>query len=137
LARGGVVSGCGTGAGVGGGGLVGGMRREGVRTATDSDPDPQRSARRVFGEAGFVSSRSRLIAGRALDVLPRLADGVYDMVVVDGNPADHVACVTAAQRLLRPGGAVVVVDCGPDVAEAVRDDEATWIPALLPTTELV
>jgi len=125
----------GTGTGVSGVWLLRGMRRDGVLTTIDNDPEHQRYARRIFLEAGFASSRSRVIAGRALDVLPRLADGVYDLVVVDGNPADHAAAVQAAQRLLRPGGAVAVVDCGPDLAEAVRDDEATWLPAYLPTPD--
>jgi predicted O-methyltransferase YrrM len=125
----------GTGTGVSGVWLLRGMRRDGVLTTIDNDPEHQRYARRIFLEAGFASSRSRVIAGRALDVLPRLADGVYDLVVVDGNPADHAAAVQAAQRLLRPGGAVAIVDCGPDLAGAVRDDEATWLPAYLPTPD--
>jgi hypothetical protein len=31
----------------------------------------------------------------------------------------------------------VIVECGPDLAEAVRDDEATWLPAYLPTPDAV
>lgn len=127
----------GTGTGVSGLWLLRGMRPDGVLTTIDSDAEHQRYARRIFLEAGYATARSRVIAGRALDVLPRLADGVYDLLVIDGNPADHPACVTAAQRLLRPGGAVVIVECGPDLAEAVRDDEATWIPAYLPTPDAV
>lgn len=127
----------GTGTGVSGVWLLRGMRGDGVLTTIDNDAEHQRYARRIFVEAGFATARSRVIAGRALDVLPRLADGVYDLVVVDGNPADHPACVTAAKRLLRPGGAMAVVDCGPDLAEAVRDDESTWLPAYLPTPDAV
>ncbi len=127
----------GTGTGVSGVWLLRGMRPDGVLTTIDNDAEHQRYARRIFVEAGFATARSRVIAGRALDVLPRLADGHYDLVVIDGNPADHPACVTAAKRLLRPGGAMAVVDCGPDLAEAVRDDEATWLPAYLPTPDAV
>ena len=127
----------GTGTGVSGVWLLRGMRADGVLTTIDSDAEHQRYARRIFVEAGYATARSRVIAGRALDVLPRLADGIYDLVVIDGNPADHPACVTAATRLLRPGGAMAVVDCGPDLAEAVRDDEAAWLPAYLPTPDAV
>jgi predicted O-methyltransferase YrrM len=127
----------GTGTGVSGVWLLRGMRRDGVLTTIDSDAEHQRYARRIFLEAGFPASRSRVIAGRALDVLPRLADGIYDLVVIDGNPADHEASVKAAARLLRPGGAMAVVECGPELAEAVRDDDETWIPALLPAPDAV
>ena len=36
----------------------------------------------MFVEAGYQPSRTRIITGRALDVLPRLADGVYDLLFV-------------------------------------------------------
>jgi predicted O-methyltransferase YrrM len=125
----------GTGTGVSGVWLLRGMRPDGVLTTIDTDAEHQRFARRIFVEAGFAASRSRVIAGRALDVLPRLADGVYDLVFIDGNPAEHDAGVAAAARLLRPGGVVLVVGCGPDVAEDVRDSSDTWLPAMLSTPD--
>jgi predicted O-methyltransferase YrrM len=125
----------GTGTGVSGVWLLRGMRADGVLTTIDSDAEHQRYARRIFLEAGFASSRSRVIAGRALDVLPRLADGNYDLVVLDGNPADQNAGVLAAERLLRRGGAVVVVGCTPELAGAIRDWQDVWLPALVPTPD--
>jgi predicted O-methyltransferase YrrM len=125
----------GTGTGVSGLWLLRGMRPDGVLTTIDTDAEHQRFARRVFLEAGFATSRSRVIAGRALDVLPRLTDGGYDLVVVDGDPAEHDAGVAGAARLLRPGGVVAVVGCAADLADAVRDRPEVWLPALLPTPD--
>ena len=140
----------GTGTGVSGVWLLRGMRPDGVLTTIDLEPEHQRIARRIFTEAGFAASRTRIIAGRALDVLPRLADGVYDLVFVDSEVTEFGACVHAAQRLLRPGGVLAVNgalaggrigdpaarDPGTvavrEVVKAMRESE-DWVPALLPT----
>jgi predicted O-methyltransferase YrrM len=126
----------GTGTGYSGLWLLRGMRPDGVLTTIDPEGEHQRIARRIFLEAGFPAMRSRVIAGRALEVLPRLSDGAYDMVVVDGEPAEAAACVEAAARLLRPGGSLVVIGAGRGtLAEDVRADEETWQSALLPSVD--
>jgi predicted O-methyltransferase YrrM len=96
----------GTGAGVSGLWLLRGMRPDGVLTTVDKDPEHQRAARQAFGEAGVLSGRSRLIVGNALEVLPRLADGGYDLVFVDAAKTEYADYLTEALRLLRPGGVV-------------------------------
>ncbi|BCJ66197.1 O-methyltransferase [Polymorphospora rubra] len=139
----------GTGTGVSGVWLLRGMRADGVLTTIDVENEHQRIARRIFVEAGFVAGRTRIITGRALDVLPRLADGVYDMVFVDADTAEYTPCVDAALRLLRPGGVLAVhgalaggriadpaardleTVAVREVVKAVRESEE-WIPALLP-----
>src|SRR3954447_10792158 len=98
----------GTGTGTSGVWLLRGMRPDGVLTTIDVENEHQRIARRIFLEGGFASSRTRVITGRALDVLPRLADGVYDLVFVDADATEFGACAEAALRLLRPGGVLVV-----------------------------
>ncbi len=60
----------GTGTGVSGVWLLRGMRTDGILTTIDLEPEYQRLARQSFAEAGFAPSRTRIIAGRALDVLP-------------------------------------------------------------------
>jgi predicted O-methyltransferase YrrM len=140
----------GTGTGVSGIWLLRGMRADGVLTTIDIEPEHQRVARRVFAEAAFAPSRTRTITGRALDVLPRLADGVYDMVFVDHDVNEYAAGVCAASRLLRPGGVLILGGAlaggrvgdptvrDPDtvalreVVKSLREAE-DWIPALLPT----
>lgn len=139
----------GTGTGVSGVWLLRGMRVDGVLTTIDVEVEHQRIARRIFTEAGFPPARTRIITGRALDVLPRLADGAYDLVFVDAEATEFSACVDAALRLLRPGGVLAVNGAlaggriGDPAArdvktvtvretiKAIRESE-DWIPALLP-----
>ena len=96
----------GTGCGASGIWLLRGMRPGGVLTSVDVSPEHQRLARTAFGAAGFGSGRYRLINGRALEVLPRLADGIYDLVFCDADKREYPEYLAAALRLLRPGGIV-------------------------------
>ncbi|AKP57517.1 O-methyltransferase [Mycobacteroides abscessus] len=98
----------GTGAGVSGLWLLSGMREDGVLTTIDVEPEHQRSAKQAFSEASIAPSRTRLIGGRAQEVLPRLADESYDLLVIDAAPADQPDFLAGGIRLLRPGGAVVI-----------------------------
>ncbi|MGL4305571.1 MAG: O-methyltransferase [Mycobacteriaceae bacterium] len=98
----------GTGAGVSGLWLLSGMKPEGVLTTIDSEAEHQRAAKIAFTEAGIGSTRTRLINGRAREVLPRLAEGSYDLVFIDAAPSDQPHYVTEGIRLLRSGGAIVV-----------------------------
>ncbi|MFJ9367355.1 O-methyltransferase [Nocardia sp. NPDC101769] len=98
----------GTGAGVSGLWLLDGMREDGTLTTIDSEPEHQRAAREAFRSAEIAPARTRLINGRALDVLPRLADGAYDLVFIDAAPLEHPQYVVQAVRLLRDGGAILL-----------------------------
>ena len=98
----------GTGAGVSGLWLLSGMRDDGVLTTIDVEPEHQRLAKQAFTEAGIGASRTRLIGGRAQDVLTRLADDSYDLVFIDADPLDQPQFVAESVRLLRSGGAIVV-----------------------------
>ena len=83
-----------------------GMRPDGVLTTVDIEAEHQRLAKLAFSEAGVASQRVRLIAGSALDVLPRLTDGHYDLVFCDGDKSEYPSYLVQAVRLLRPGGVV-------------------------------
>ncbi|MCB1287652.1 MAG: O-methyltransferase [Mycobacterium sp.] len=98
----------GTGAGVSGLWLLSGMREDGVLTTIDVEPEHQRLAKLAFTEAGIGPGRTRLIAGRAQEVLTRLADESYDLVFIDATPTQQSQFVTEGVRLLRPGGVIVV-----------------------------
>ena len=139
----------GTGCGTSGIWLLRGMHRDGVLTSVDVEPEHQRLARRAFTDAGFASNRFRLISGKAADVLPRLTDGGYDLVFCDADKQEYPDYLTAALRLLRPGGVVAfdnalwsgwVADPGRtdretvairEVSEQVRQDERL-VPLLVP-----
>ncbi len=98
----------GTGAGVSGLWLLSGMNPRGVLTTIDPEPEFQQSAAMAFRAAQVPSSRTRFINGRALDVLPRMADSSYDVVVIDGLPEEVGAYSEHALRMLRPSGALVI-----------------------------
>lgn len=117
----------GTGAGVSSLWLLHGMRDDGVLTTIDSEPEHQRAAKLTLRESGIAPARARLINGRALDVLPRLADGGYDLVFVDCAPVDHPHYVREGVRLLRSGGVIVLHNAlaGGRVADSSARDEET------------
>ena len=97
----------GTGAGISGIALLRGMRADGILTTVDVEAENQRVARSTFAAGGISPARTRLITGRALEVLPRLTDGAYDIVFIDGDKSEYAAYLDEAVRLLRPGGAAV------------------------------
>ena len=132
----------GTGCGSSGIWLLRGMRPGGVLTSVDTEPEYHRLARKAFTQAGFATNQARLILGRALDVLPRLSDGAYDLVFCDADQASYPEYLTASLRLLRAGGIMVFNDTlspGPGPAEdgirelagTIRIDERL-VPLLLP-----
>lgn len=98
----------GTGTGVSGLWLIDGMPADGVLTTIDSEPDHQLAAKDAFAAAGVPHQRTRVISGRAQDVLARMTDGAYDLAFIDGDKGEYAEYVTAAVRLLRPGGVLVL-----------------------------
>lgn len=98
----------GTGVGVSGLWLLKGMTADGVLTTVDDEAENTRAAKRAFADAGIPTQRTRLITGRPLEVLGRLADAGYDMVFLRGSSSEAAQYVEEAIRLLRPGGLVIV-----------------------------
>jgi predicted O-methyltransferase YrrM len=139
----------GTGCGASGIWLLRGMRPGAVLTTVDVEPEHQRLARAAYLAAGFPASRYRLIGGLALEVLPRLADGAYDIVFCDADRQEYGDYLVAALRLLRPGGLIIFngvlpggspmermpaeaeVRAAAELREQVRSDERL-VPLLLP-----
>ncbi len=139
----------GTGTGVSGVWLLRGMPANGVLTTIDVEPEHQRAARETFSAAGIAGNRARVIAGRALEVLPRLTDGAYDLAFIDADKKEYQGYLDAAFRLLRAGGVVAfdnalwrdkVADPAQrdetttalrELGRSLRDDER-FVPCLLP-----
>jgi predicted O-methyltransferase YrrM len=135
----------GTGCGSSGIWLLRGMRPGSTLTSVDIEPEYHRMTRKAFAQAGFAPNQCRLILGRALDVLPRLSDGAYDMVFCDADPRNYPDYLSAALRLLRTGGIAAFNhallsgtsgdagddDLAFDLASHVRADERL-VPVLLP-----
>ena len=117
----------GTGAGTSGVWLLRGMRPDGVLTTVDIEPENQKAAREAYAAAGASPGRYRLINGAAGEVLPRLTDGVYDLVFVDADKIAYGDYYEQAVRLLRAGGIVAFDNClrRDRVADASVQDDAT------------
>ncbi|MBD8059731.1 O-methyltransferase [Cellulomonas sp. JH27-2] len=117
----------GTGAGVSSLHLLRGMPADGVLTTIDIEVEHQRAAKEAFADEGLRATRTRTISGRALDVLPRLTDGAYDLVLVDADKENAAAYVEQAVRLLRSGGVLAVAGAlwHDRVADPARRDETT------------
>lgn len=142
----------GTGAGTSGLWLLDGMPKDGVLTTIDISAEHQRAAREAYAEAGHATQRTRVISGRATEVLPRMTDGAYDMVVIDADKGNYPAYVEHGIRLLRSGGVLAldnmlwhdrVADPAArdeqttvlrDLGKALRDNE-DLLPAMLPVSD--
>ena len=142
----------GTGTGVSGLWLLRGMRADGVLTTVDVEAEHQRAAREAFTDAEVATSRYRMINGSAVEVLPRLTDGGYDLVFVDADKSSYGIYYEQALRLLRSGGVVAFDNAlwhdrvadntarDPDtvmireLGKAVRDD-ARLVSAMLPVSD--
>lgn len=127
----------GSAAGVTGLWLLKGLPERGVLTSVEPDAHRHGLAAQAFTEAG-VSGRVRAIEGDPGTVLPRLADGGYDLVLLQqGDDPTHLE---HGLRLVRAGGLVVVRgaaprerarsvvaglvgDAGTDPLEALADDD--------------
>lgn len=120
----------GTGTGVSGLWLLRGMHPEGVLTSIDAEAEHQRLARASFSAEGVPTSRARLINGRALDVLPRLADASYDIVFCSADRREYPDYLQQVVRLLRPGG-VLIFDGAARAADGnARDAESAALRRL-------
>lgn len=116
----------GTGAGVSGMWLLRGAPQA-VLTTIDNEPEHLAAARQAFADAKIPAARSRFITGRAADVLPRMNEGSYDIVLIDADPENVIDYVAHGLRLVRTGGLVLVprVLAGGKVADPVQRDAVT------------
>jgi predicted O-methyltransferase YrrM len=84
------------------------MTDDGVLTTVDEEAENTRAARQAFADAGVAPQRTRLITGRPLEVLSRLADQAYDMVFLNGEVHETARYLDEVRRLLRPNGLVAI-----------------------------
>jgi predicted O-methyltransferase YrrM len=113
----------GTGSGVSGLWLFSGAANDAVLTSIDTEREHAAAARTVFEESGLSSQRFRLITGIIMEVVGKLADNNYDLVVVR-PAADLMDLIHESYRLLRPGGILFVdqVLSGGKVADPTQRD---------------
>ena len=96
-------------------------------TAIDDEAEHLAAAKRFVIADGGRATALRMIHGRSLEVLPRLTEAGYDLVVI-GEPLDRIAAhLQHALRLVRPGGTIIALRAlnGGRVAEPARRDAVT------------
>lgn len=91
----------------------------------DSDIEHQAAAKLAFIDAGIAANRTRIISGKAEDVMSNMADAAYDLVLLDANAETLQFQIREAARLLKKGGAIAIAhalwrDRVPD--PAMRDE---------------
>jgi predicted O-methyltransferase YrrM len=113
----------GTGSGVSGLWIFQGLPRDGTFTSIDTERENSGNARKVFEEAGILPQRFRLITGNIVDVVGKLADNNYDLIII--RPAqDLFDVVQESYRLLNAGGVLILDDVlsGGKVADPTQRD---------------
>lgn len=140
----------GTGSGVGSLWLFDGMLPSGTLTSIDDEMEHSQIAKLAFQEADIAQSRYRLITNSVLDVISKLTDRGYDLVVLRHNPEDLSYVINEAHRILRSGGALVidnyygggkVCDAAQrdpktvalrDAGKIIKNDTDHWVSSLIP-----
>ena len=105
-----------------------------VLATIDTEPDRQNAARTAFADAKIAANRTRVISGRASEVMSNMADGGYDLVFLDADRETLEEQLAEAIRLVRRGGAIAIAhalwrDRVPD--PALRDDSTAILRDVL------
>ena len=113
----------GTSSGVSGLWVLQGLPSDGVLTTIDAEREHSKIARIVFEEADIPSTKYRIITGNLIDVIGKLADNSYE-VVITRDGMDLFEVVQESHRLLRSGGLLVIDHAlsGGKVADSTQRD---------------
>lgn len=143
----------GTGSGVGALWVLDGMIPSGTLTSIDDELEHATVARTAFLEAEIAPSRYRLITNPVMDVMTKLTDRAYDLVIYRHNPEDLPEAITEAHRILRSGGIFVIDNYfgGGKVSDPAQRDSKTvalrdagkslknqpefWMTSLIPVSD--
>jgi predicted O-methyltransferase YrrM len=97
----------GTGAGVSALWLLS-ASEDSILATIDTQSEFQLAAKLAFKDAGISANRTRIISGKATEVMSNMADAAYDLVFLDADKQELESQLSQASRLLRPGGVVVI-----------------------------
>jgi predicted O-methyltransferase YrrM len=119
----------GTGSGVGGLWLLQGMPADGVLTTIDSEREHSKIARNIFEEAGIASTKYRIITGKLIEVVGKLADNSYRLLKSNG--------LLIIDQVLSGGKVADSTQRDPesisrrDVIKVIKEDER-WLATVIP-----
>lgn len=140
----------GTGSGVGALWLLEGMMQNGTLTSIDDEMEHTTIAKLALADADIAAPRFRLITNSVMDVMTKLADRAYDLVIFRHNPEDLSFAITEAHRILRSGGVFAIdnffgngkvqdpAQRDPktialrDAGRAIKADTDSWVTSLIP-----
>jgi predicted O-methyltransferase YrrM len=140
----------GTGSGVGSLWLLDGMLESGTLTSIDDEMEHTQIAKLAFADADITQSRYRLITNTVVDVISKLTDRAYDLVVLRHNPEDLSYVISESHRILRSGGTLVIdnyygggkvndaTQRDPktvalrDAGKIIKNDSEHWVSSLIP-----
>jgi predicted O-methyltransferase YrrM len=140
----------GTGSGVGSLWLLEGMLSSGTLTSIDDEMEHTSIAKIALADAEIEQPRFRLITNSVMDVMTKLTDRAYDLVVFRHNPEDLSFAISEAHRILRSGGVFVIDNFFgggkvPDPAQrdpktialreagkSIKSDTDSWVTSLAP-----
>lgn len=141
----------GTGSGVGALWLLEGMMASGTLTSIDDEMEHTNIAKMALADAGIAQPRFRLITNSVMDVMTKLTDRAYDLVVFRHNPEDLSFAISEAHRILRSGGVFVIdnffggskvqdpAQRDPktialrEAGKSIKADTDSWVSTLIPT----
>jgi predicted O-methyltransferase YrrM len=141
----------GTGSGVGSLWILEGMIASGTLTSIDDELEHTSIAKMAMADADIPQSRYRFITNPVMDVMTKLTDRAYDLVVYRHNPEDLSFAISEAHRILRSGGVFVVdnffggskvqdpAQRDPktialrEAGKSIKADSESWISSLIPT----
>ena len=114
----------GSGAGLSGLWLLSG-NADCVLATIDTESEHQIAAKASFRDGKIAATRTRVINGKASEVMSNMADSAYDLVFLDADRETLELQLREASRLLRPGGVIAIAhalwrDRVPD--PAIRDE---------------
>ena len=140
----------GTVSGVGSLWLLEGMLSSGTLTSIDDEMEHTSIAKIALADAEIEQPRFRLITNSVMDVMTKLTDRAYDLVVFRHNPEDLSFAISEAHRILRSGGVFVIDNFFgggkvPDPAQrdpktialreagkSIKSDTDSWVTSLAP-----
>ena len=141
----------GTGSGVGSLWILEGMISSGTLTSIDDEMEHTSIAKLAMADAEITQSRYRFITNPVMDVMTKLTDRAYDLVVYRHNSEDLSFAISEAHRILRSGGVFVIdnffggakvqdpAQRDPktialrEAGKAIKADTEAWVSSLIPT----